>query len=113
MRRQLYRAAKTRTDPTCAEMIPNKAKGRNADASFAEISERDGHGFPSQHSGRSRMSRRGGAGQNPFYDIDLEGFSDEFPASLFQAFKVGRCHMLIERSLTCLCFAEKETSPRV
>jgi hypothetical protein len=46
------------------------------------------------------MSRRGGAGQNPFYDIDLEGFSDEFPASLFQAFKVGRCHTLIERSLT-------------
>ena len=45
------------------------------------------------------MSRRGGAGQNPFYDIDLEGFSYEFPASLFQALKVGRCHVSIERSL--------------
>lgn len=89
MSRQLYRATKTRTDPACTEMIPNKAKGRNADASFAEISERDGHGFPSQHSGRSRMSRRGGAGQNPFYDIDLEGFSDEFPAVCSKRLKWG------------------------
>jgi len=51
MRRQLYRAAK-RTDPTCAEMIPTKAKRRHADASFAEVSERDGHRSPSQHSRR-------------------------------------------------------------
>jgi hypothetical protein len=56
------------------------------------------------------MSRRGGAGQNPFYDIDLEGFFYQFPAGLFQALKVGRCHMLIKRSLTFPCFVKIETS---
>jgi hypothetical protein len=94
-------------------MIPTKAKGKNADASFAEVSERDRHGFLRSTGDTQRVSRRGGAGQNPSYDIDLEGFSYEFPASLFQAFEVGRCHMLIERTLTCPCFAEKEASPRI
>src|SRR5271169_5042214 len=56
------------------------------------------------------MSRRGGAGQNPPYDIDLEGFFYQFPAGLFQALKVGHCHMLIECSLTFPCFVKIETS---
>jgi hypothetical protein len=60
-----------------------------------------------------QMSRRGDASKNPVYDIDLEGFLYQFPSGLFQALKVRRCHMLIERSLTFPYFVKIETSPRV
>ena len=42
-------SAKRRTDPTCAEMIPTKAKGRNADACFTKVSKRNGHVPPSHY----------------------------------------------------------------
>jgi hypothetical protein len=43
-------------------MIPTKTKGKNADASFAEVSERDGMGFLRSTRDTQRVSRHGGAG---------------------------------------------------
>src|ERR1700745_2241253 len=97
---------------SATKMVAAQTEYGDLTACFTKVSERNGH-VPPSPTNAPRMSRRGGAGQNPFYDIDLEGFSYEFPTGLLQALKVGSCHMLIERSLTCPCLGQIEAPPRV